>query len=303
MTYLKIRQRIAEIIGVDSADTTSDSNATMVNKLKEWVNNRYRALAAKRSWSWLLKDAIIQTTTEITTGTVTATLASTTITFTNAPTPSVVGWFIQFSDSNDWYEIATHTAATTTATLTAAYLGTTSSTLTFRLKKVYYVLPTDTGKILNLKQTRDDISLKYVPARKLDRLVTDRPRSGEPEFYSIVGVDSSRQYKVEFYPTPSVAMNINARYYRVVAEMSSDSDVPIIPEAFHDFLVWDTLGTYGFMFMDDTRISAAKALANELFEDMVKNDVVTENIAVREAFDVDVSSSTNQLGSIDLPIA
>jgi len=72
MTFLEVRQRIAEIIGVDSTDTTTDANATMVNKLKEWVNSRYRAICGSRAWNFLIKDAIIQTTTEITTGTVTA---------------------------------------------------------------------------------------------------------------------------------------------------------------------------------------------------------------------------------------
>lgn len=303
MTFLEIRQRIAEIIGVDSADTTADANATMVNKLKEWVNSRYRALAAKRSWNWLIKDSIIQTTTEITTGTVTATLASTTITFTSGPAASVAGWFIQFSDSDDWYQISTHTAAATTAVLTAAYLGTTSSTLTYTLRKVYYVLPTDTGKILNIRQTRDDISLQYIPPRQLDSIIPDRTRTGEPEYYTISGVDSSRQYKVEFYPVPNVSMNLNVRYYQVVAELSSDSDVPIIPEGLHDFLVWDTLGTYGFMFLDDTRISAAQAMANKLFDDMVKNDIATEDIPVRTPYDVDLTNQKNWLGRQDLPIA
>lgn len=292
MTFLEIRQRVAEIIGVDHADTTTDSNATMVNKLKEWVNARYRALASSRSWNWTIKDSVIQTAAEITTGTVTATLASTTITFSNAPTPSVAGWFIQFSDSNDWYPITAHTAATTTATLGFAYLGTTSSTLTFTLRKVYYALPSDTSKILNLKQTRSDVSLQYISARQIDSIIPNKTQVEDPRYYTISGLDSSRQYRTEFYPVASVAMNINIRYYCVVAELSSDSDVPLIPEGFHDFLVWDTLATYGFMFMDDTRTSAAKAMANDIFKQLKDNDVATEDLPVRFASD-DVPSHWN----------
>lgn len=302
MTFLEIRQRVAEIIGVDSTSTTTDANATMVNKLKEWVNARYRVICASRKWNWLLKDGIVQTTTEITTGTVTATTDVTTITFSSGPTPSVAGWFIQFSDSEDWYLISAHTATQTGATLANAFLGTTSSTLTYTLRKVYYTLPSDIGAILSVKQTRDDVKLRYISPRQLDNLIPDRDRTGEPEFYSIVGLDSSQLYKVEFYPVPNVRMNIIVRYYQVAAEMSADGDTPLIPEAFDEILVWDTLATYGFTWLDDTRLSSALAERNRLWDAMIKNDIQTENIAVRMPFDVAVVDSSNILRQVDLPI-
>jgi hypothetical protein len=168
---------------------------------------------------------------------------------------------------------------------------------------VYYTLPSDLGKLLDIRQTRDDIKLHYIPIRNLDRYVADRTQTGEPEYYTFVGQDSSNLYRLEFFPVPDVKMNLNVRYYRVVAELSSDSDVPLIPTQFHDILIWDVLGTYGYNFMDDTRINFAKAEANRIMEDMKKNDLVTENIAVREAFDVNPSSSdTEWLRRMDLPI-
>lgn len=303
MTFLEIRQRVAEALGLAETDTTADANATMQNKLKEWVNTRYRYICGKKSWNWLIKDSIIQTTTEITTGTVEATNASTTITFSSGPTPSVANWFIQFSSSDDWYQISSHTATQTGATLANAYLGTTSSTLTYTLRKVYYTLPSDMGKLLNIRQTRDDIKLHYIPIRKFDRLQADRTAKGEPEYYSFVGQDSSNLYRLEFYPVPNVAMNLNVRYYQVVAELSADGDIPLIPTQFHDVLVWDVLGTYGYNFLDDTRINEAKAEANRILDDMEKNELVTENIPVREPFDAHLVSSEDAiLGRLDLPI-
>lgn len=308
MTFLEIRQRVAEILGVDSTDTTTDANATMVNKLKEWVNARYRYLAGRRSWNWRLQDTIIQTVEEITTGTVTATNASTTITFSSGPTPSVAKWFIQFSDTDDWYEITSHTAAATTAVLANAYLGTTSSTLTYTLRKVYYSLPSTVGKILNAKQTRDDVSLRYISPRQIDYFVPDRTQVGEPQYYSITGLDQTiaatadQKYRVEFYPVPNDTMNINFRHYAIPAELSADGDIPIFPAEFHEFLVWDVLGSYGFMFLDDTRISAAKAEAADIFKEMKANDVATENVAVRQPFDVDLGNVQSILNRTDLPI-
>lgn len=302
MTFLQIRQRVAELMGLSSVDTTPDDNATVEEKLKAWVNARYKVIAAKESWNWLIKDFILQTVADITTGTVEATNASTTITFSSGPTNSVTGYFIQFSDTDDWYEISAHTAAATTATLSVPFLGTTSSTLTYILRKTYYALPSDTGKILNLRQTRTKEPLRYVPIRQLDRMVPDRTRTGKPEWYTISGVDSDRLYKLEFYPVPNEAMNINGRYYEVVSDMSADSDIPVLPEAYHDILVWDVLSTYGFTFLDDTRISSAKAEYNNLYKDMVDNHVDAENIPVRLAYDVDVTQANSTLRQQTLPI-
>lgn len=304
MTLLEIKQRIAEVMGEDSTDTTADNNATMSDKLKEWINARYRIISAKRSWNWRLEDTIIQTEEEITAGTVTATQDNTAITFSSGPTPSVAKWFIQFSDTDDWYEINTHTATQTGAVMVNPYLGPTSSTLTYVLKQVYYSLPSNTGKILNAKQTRDDIPLKYISPRRLDHFVTERTQRAEPEFYSVVGVDASRKYKVEFYPTPNTRMNINFRHYIIPAELSADGDIPIIPEDFHDILIWDVLSTYGFMFLDDTRLSAAKAERNELFEAMIANEAMTEDIAVRQPYDVNLGRTNTDvfLKRLDLPI-
>ena len=303
MTFLEIKQRIAEQLGISSADTTTDANATIAAKLTEWVNARYRVLAGKRSWNWLIKDSIVQTVVDVTTGTVTATLGSANITFSTGPTLSAAGWFIQFSDSNDWYEISTHTAAATAAVMTVPYLGTTSSTLTYVLRKVYYALPTDTNKILNISQHRVwNTTLQYIPARILDQYESLRNSIGRPRFYSISGVDSSRQYKMELFPTPDVAMNLNVRRYCIVAELSADGDVPVIPEAFHDILVWDVLSTYGFTWLDDTRISSAKAEFNNLYDDLVKNDVATEDIPVRMPFDMNLTGTSEILDNYDLPI-
>ncbi len=305
MTYLQIRQRVAEIMGVDNTDTTADANATMSAKIKAWVNNRYKVLAAKRSWSWLIGDTIIQTQADITTGTVTATLASTTITFTSGPAASVAGYFIQFSNATDWYQISTHTGASTTAVLTVPFLGTTSSTLTYILRKVYYALPTDTGKILDIRQSRVwNTKLRYIPARTLDQYFAYRNSVAQrPLFYSINGVDSSRQYKMEIFPVPATAINLNVRYYKVLADLSSDSDVPLIPEAFHEILVWDVLRTYGFTFLDDTRISSAKAEYEELYQFMLRNEVSTEDVATRQPFDTGLSYESEWLSDFRLPIA
>lgn len=301
MTFLQIRQRIAELMGMSSIDRTPDDNATMEDKLKAWVNSRYKLLAGKESWNWMVKDSIIQTVPDITTGTVSATADSTSITFSSAPAASVAGYFIQFSDTTDWYEIDTHTAASASAELTVPYLGTTNGTLTYILRKAYYLLPSDTGKILNVSQHRVwNTTLTYVPTRMLDRYSAIRQSSDRPRFYSIVGLNADRQYQMEIFPSPNVKMNLNVRRYQIITEMTADTDIPVLPEAYHEILVWDVLATFGFTFLDDTRISSAKAEYNNLYKDMKRNHVDVEDIAVRQAYDVDLTG--DPIGYMNLPV-
>lgn len=302
MTFLQIRQRIAELMGLDSSDVTPDNNATIQDKLKAWVNARYKSLCARRAWNWLIKDFTLQTVTEVTTGTVTATQGSTTITFSVGPTLSAAGWFIKFSSASDWYEIDTHTAASTTAVLKVPYLYTTSSTLTYNLRKVYYALPSDISRIYDIRQTVQRNKLKYLSQREIDTYVPDRTRYGSPSYYSIAGLDSNNQFKAEFYPVPNTALNLNGRYYKIVSDLSADTDTPLIPEAYHEILVWEVLGTYGYLFLDDTRVSFAKAEANNLYQQMVRSDIDTENVASRQPFDVDFSTKDWMLRRLDLPI-
>ncbi len=304
MTNLQLKQRIASLMGMDYSDTQADNNGTFTVQLQAWLNERYKVLAGKRSWTWAITDEIIQTSTQITTGTVAFTNGSTTITFSSAPSVSVAGWWIQGSASKDWYIISAHTAAVTTATLTKAFGGTTALTDTYTLRKVYYPLPSTVGKILTVRQTRENLKLRYLPVRHFDTYAANRTQVADPLYYTVLGLDSSRLYRMEFYPVPVAVMNIAVRCYSIPSDMSADADVPLLPPQFHDYLVWDTVCTYGYMFLDDTRIDRAKRVRDELYADMVKNEMSGENIPQRQEYDVDLRGFGNgtPLSRLNLPI-
>jgi hypothetical protein len=56
------------------------------------------------------------------------------------------------------------------------------------------------------------------------------------------------------------------------------------------------------MFMDDTRISAAKAEFNKLYADMKRNHVDAEDIATRLAYDIDLTQVNLILRQLNVPI-
>jgi hypothetical protein len=111
MTFTTLKARIA---GETGLDTSTDDTVLGV-----WANLAYKAVLGSFRWPWLLKNSIIQTVADITTGTVSVNAGSTSGTFSSAPAVSVANlYMIQFTSvSNDWYLISAHTAAQTSFTL------------------------------------------------------------------------------------------------------------------------------------------------------------------------------------------
>src|SRR6185369_8156270 len=146
-TFLQLQQELGAQVGLDQ---TVSSQETL---LKRWINNAQQTILRAYEWPFLRSPTplVIQTVTDITTGTVATTAASTTITFSSAPSVSVAGRFIQTSSSNDWYKITAHTAATTTATLEIAAIYT-AAAATYTVRKFYYSTSSSVDRIIQIFQ-------------------------------------------------------------------------------------------------------------------------------------------------------
>jgi hypothetical protein len=276
MTYVKMRQRIAELIGVDQTDTTYD------NKIKEWVNNSYKYIAAKENWPWLVKNYVLQTVADITTGTVAIASGGTALTFSVAPSSSSVAndYQIQFAGANNWYEITAHVGGATTATLGQAYLGTTLTVGTYILRKMYYSLPSDMDRIIDVRQVTFPTKMEYQDIRMFDSLQPYPTATGSPYVYSLVGLDSSKNWRMFFFPSPSTAINVNIRYYQRITELSSDSDTPLMPDPWDESILFRALAIYGASFIDDTRRKDYKDAFDEIYKDMQKKLLPTSDQVV-----------------------
>jgi len=263
MNYSDLRARVAEMLGLP------DDDSEFSTKINKWINESYKAISALDQWPWLIKNDVIQTVTEITTGTVSVTNDSTSITFSSAPSDSVANdWRIQFEGADDWYDISAHTAGATGATLADPFLGTTDATSTYTLRKVYYSLPSDFSKMMTVRQAVTDIKLRPVDLRVWDANIPDPTRVHTPAWYLIVGQDSSQNYRITFHPIPNDEINIDIRYYQTVSDLSADSDEPLMPDQFRPIIVFDVLSKYGYMFLDDTRVTLASQLREKFIKDM-----------------------------------
>jgi len=304
MTFLELRKRVAEMLGLDQTQTTQD------DIIKAWVNDSYQFITGMQTWPWALETDIIQTSLEITTETVSVTNGSTAITFSSAPSVTVANDYrIQFEDSDDWYDISSHTAESTSATLSDPFLGATNAVSTYKLRKVYYDLPTDFGRMRAMKQSRTDVKLEPIDWHFKDKILPDPTDLNEPTFYDIrkqdFSISSSTQpnYQVTFFPTPNVEMNIDFTYNIRVGDLSTDTDIPIIPPQWHSILIFDTLDRYGYTFLDDTRKQEVKIIKAEILDTMIKNRrPMAEKLLKKLQWDKAIDVVRLNRVRIDLPI-
>jgi hypothetical protein len=266
MDFSDIKDRVAQETGLDL-----DVDGDLVTA---WVNAAYKKICGLFNWPWLLTIATIQTQADITTGTVTIAAGSAALTFSSAPTQSVANqYMIQFTDvSDDWYIISAHQAGSTSATLSVPFNGTANlSGATYLLRKVFYTLPANLDRIIDARQARTDTKLGAIDIRAFDRYLPDPTATGDPLFYSMCGLDENQSWQITLYPIPSTTENVQIRYLYMPEDMEDDTDTPILPQKFHDAIVYGALYLYGHDFIDDTRVINAKSRYMEAIKDMKDN--------------------------------
>lgn len=266
MTFATLKARIA---GETGLDTTTDATV-----LGAWANTAYKSILGQFRWPWLLKNSIIQTVADITTGTVSVNAGATSGTFSSAPAVSVANqYMIQFPTvSDDWYLISAHTAATTSFTLANPFVGTSNLVAgTYICRKVYYSFPSDCDGIIGLRQVQTYTDLLAVDIRTFDHYLPDPIATGTPQVFALAGYDTSKNWQAVLYPTPTSVINLQCRYYQMPADMSADGDLPLLPEKFHDLIVFLALFNYGHPYIDDNRVESAKKRVEFMMADMKNN--------------------------------
>ncbi len=263
MDFISLKTRIAEETGLD---VTNDAT-----KLGVWVNESYRFLAGMRDFPWLMKSNVIQTVTDTTNLTASVNAASTTVTLSSTVTPTLANdYYIQFSATDDWYLITAHTAATATLTISPAYNQSTNLTSgTCKIRRVFYSLASDLDRIIDLRQTVTKTEIIHVDPRTFDHQLPDPTATGTPYVYTLLGLDSSRVPRVNFYPIPDAKTNILYRYYQKVTDLSTSTDVPILPDKFHQAIVFVALAMFGHPYIDDSRMDSAERRAKTLVSELV----------------------------------
>lgn len=237
-----------------SLDSTVSAYAT---RLKRWINLAQSDLQGRREWSFLQEREMIQTVAQKTAGTVTATTASTTVTgASTAFAATDKRSFIQIQGDTNWYEVTA--VSSQVLTISPAFAGTTGSSLTYTLRQVYYDLTSDVNRIVDVRQTSTPLKLINLGVWTLDLYQPDIQNVSPPTGYILfrqnpdTAVTSAKVRQIAFFPVADAAYNIEVRYYKILADLSGDTDICAIPSVYIPVLL-DGAEWYGSKFLNDEK--------------------------------------------------
>lgn len=237
-------------------DQTVSADAT---KLKRWINIAQQDITSRQNWSFMLAHEIIQTVPDTTTGTIAVASGSGALTFTSGPAVSVAEYFIKFGSETSWYKVSAHTAASTSATITPVYGGTSNLTAsTYVLRKLFYSTSTPLDSILDIKKTASGRFVESGNSRETDVFLPLYWDSGEIYKYLSSVPDSTGAIRISFLYAPNAVENLQVRGIKKLTDLSADADISIIPSRWHSTIL-DMASFYGFTSLDDNR-------ANTFFE-------------------------------------
>lgn len=259
MNFLTMQQELADRVNLDQTVT---ANAT---RLKRWLNMSQQDIASRRDWRFLEERATVQTSTQYTTGTVTVTNGSATVTGSGTVWTSALHLrsFIQFQASNDWYEI-TAVAGNTSMTISPVFGGTTASAQTYTITKVFYSLGTDVHKLIDVRQFSTPQKLTNLGNWTMDLYRPDLTQTvSVPRAYATFRQDptvastAAKSWQLQFFPIPDAVYNMECRYLKILTDLSGDTDISQIPAPFHPIMV-DGAESLAMKFLSDPREEGAR---------------------------------------------
>lgn len=206
----------------------------------------------------------------------------------------MAGYFIQTSESKDWYKISSHTAASTSATLETAYTRTGGAGLSYTLRQVYYSLPSAVDRVIDVRQMVTPTRLGGMLTRRFDLVVPDMTSTGPPQTYYLFGQDSSKNWQVAFYPIPDQRLLIEFRYYKKLSDLSADADISYIPVKWHEVLVQGALMKAAIFTGDTGILNDAKSNFRDMLSMMMEED--------GQGRDENTTRRSEDLDNFELPI-
>lgn len=253
LTYTDIQTRVMNKLRIPT------SNTTEATKVAAMINEVYRTIAAKQDWWWLVKRTVINTSDDVSTGTVSVTNNSTAITFSSAPATSVAGFVLLVPgntlDSGAVYRIATHTAAATAATLDAAYTGATNTAIAYNVYRDQYDLPSDFGKPLWIKRFGYPYPLENIGPEEMAGIKLYSTAAGKPEIYTVDDFsttgDPTTVRQLIVHPYPDAIFRLEAKYKQTLNTELSGTTRPLIPDDYVNVLIYGALGEGFPVFLND----------------------------------------------------
>ncbi len=184
-----------------------------------------------RAWWWLEKNQDVQTYAKVTAGTINIVNDSTTVTFSTAPTGSLVGYYLRVGGYEEIIEITTHTAAATTATLKSAWRRGTVTAQGFTAWKDNIALDSDMKEITQVTHDKMSVPLELCSSTKLNEKRARSPAyEAHPMFVTLGDFDTSGNRVLRFFPAcDDIRHTLHVQGIQEATRLSADADEPMMP--------------------------------------------------------------------------
>ena len=157
-------------------------------------------------WPWRWKDTSLQTIPNYTTGTVTVTKDSRTVTVVNGtPTSSMVGRILKLTRDTEMYEIVVVSGQD--FILSQPYIGDSGSGLGYLVWQKYYLLDPDVPYIKHIRIAPYPYGVSPLTRKDLDLSFINGYNAGYPEAWALAGIDRS----ISTYSTGTITVTKDSR--------------------------------------------------------------------------------------------
>lgn len=237
LTFLEIQDEVQMAVDVDDSTTLAI--------IKNFINRSARAIWTAHPWTERRKEGELRTFAPYSTGTVTATNGSATITGsgTTFPTTYTATLFRFGLDYTGPFYPVTSRDSGTGLTLSANYHEATVSGSAYVLWQDVYRLATDVDTLIDIRLHKEgqDGPLALTTESRLDSVAYAPRFSDSPKVLAMTAPSSAGVKQVRLWPVPDTTYRLPYRYLSAYTDMTADADECVVPENMRDIIVMGTL--------------------------------------------------------------
>lgn len=246
----------------------SEMETIVYNQLDNVQDNDICNNAHGYDFTWLKKYYEINTIPIYTTGTVSISQDSTTVTGTDTVfTAAMVGRVIKFSGDSEYYLISAWVSATE-ITLQTAYIGATLTDSDYIIYTVNYSLPSDFKRMEYIKQVGYKSVIPKINDREFSNFYQDEFENAGQEIlgYLESGIDTSSNRLIRPFPVQIVRKRLYLSYIRKLPSINTTGATSLIPSKYHQLFVFK-LSEFVFSSGNDMEDKALRA--RDKFDDLL----------------------------------
>lgn len=228
LSLANIRESIQTMIASSPQISVADLNTI--------IKHAHRAMATSFQWSFRKRDRVIQTVAPYSTGTVTVTAGSGTVTGAGTVwTAAMVGRQIRISGENTFFWIGAVNVALQTLTLADGtlaavnWVAASGSLKTYSIFQDQYAVPSDVAVILYHVR---DWPLAETSEGEVDALDPRRTSTGTPDRWYWARANIASQVESRFvglWQVPSAAITLRMPYLIEPPDLVAEGDLPVCP--------------------------------------------------------------------------